>query len=167
MEEEREGIKIGHAEWPSSSILSQWIVENEDVLDGVQTVLEMGCGVSALPSKTIKSLRPSISVITQDILPKVASIQADWHDPNWTEGLPPRIDLVLGADIFYEEDDFAAIMASIDRIFREHACSKVITCYHLRQPKATIWPYLSAYGMQASVLSRSDPFILIELFKGR
>lgn len=122
--EGREQFPFGLMLWESGVALATWVVDHAGELAG-QTVLELGAGVG-LPGIVAASHGAIVTQTDHDpqalqlaacnaVLNNVAGIrmeQGDWFA--WAN--PARYDLILGADIVYDDADHAAILALFDTL---------------------------------------------------
>ncbi|MGD9696997.1 MAG: methyltransferase [Thermoleophilia bacterium] len=111
--------------WPSGLVLAEWL--DARPLTG-RTVLELGCGVG-VPS-IVAALGGADVVATDWYAPalaftranatangaRLATVLADWADPPPSLTDRPPFDLVIGADVLYEDRNGVALAALLPRL---------------------------------------------------
>lgn len=141
--------------WPSADLLAQWMLD-QDVRglpdwSGSQ-VLDLGCGVGLNGClAAAKNARvcfadyaePSLLFATYNSWPwrhRVSTAVVDWHRDN----LEQSFDVILGADIVYEERNWE----SLDRFFKAHLRSKgeVWLTEPGRETGEQVQPFLESRG---------------------
>jgi predicted nicotinamide N-methyase len=149
--EDLDSLEYPIATWPSSLLLAGFVVQNVSLFRG-KTILELGAGTS-LPSllcahqavgaaKVLVSERPDEpdlhSLIQKGIDLNLCShictvTSLDWHrfKPSHFINLP--IDIILGADVFYCDEDFTSLFSMLNELFECNPQALFITSYHIRR----------------------------------
>jgi predicted nicotinamide N-methyase len=121
--ETRTQFPFGLMLWESAIALAQHLTANPALVAG-KSVLELGAGLG-LTGVVAASLGATVTQTDHDALalkacartaalndaPNITRQTGDWHD--WHD--PHRYDLILGADIAYDGDDHAALLAIFNR----------------------------------------------------
>ena len=109
--------------WESAIALAQHLTERPALVSG-KSVLELGAGLG-LTGVVAASLGATVTQTDHDQqalaacartaalngITNITSYSSDWHD--WHDSA--RYDLILGADIAYDGDDHAALLAVFDQ----------------------------------------------------
>jgi predicted nicotinamide N-methyase len=62
------------------------------------------------------------------------------------------VDLILGADVFYSRENYAAVLSTVASLMEENAEAIFVTTYQERSTHRNIQPFLDLYGMVAELL---------------
>ncbi|XP_041859916.1 methyltransferase-like protein 23 [Melanotaenia boesemani] len=132
--------------WPCAVVLAQYAWIHREELRG-KTVLELGAGVS-LPG--VVAARCGADVILSDSSDKPLCLQncrrsceanglqdvtvlgLSWGDVSPDLLLLPRLDIVLGSDVFYDPEDFEDVLVTFVFLLRKNPRAQFWTSYQLR-----------------------------------
>ncbi|KAM7387599.1 hypothetical protein PAMA_009964 [Pampus argenteus] len=138
--------EFGMYVWPSAVVLAQYLWTRREELRG-RTVLELGAGVS-LPG--VVAARCGANVILSDAvktplclqncrrsceansLPHVLVLGLTWGEVSPDLVLLPRLDFILGSDVFYEPDDFEDVLVTVAFLLRKNPSAQFWTTYQER-----------------------------------
>ena len=171
--------------WRASENLCNWMVENRDYFEG-KTVCELGAGlglVSILLAKLNVTEEPIICTDGDDISINLLEDNIERNDCEakviaqklfWGEGHEafieehPNIDVILAADVVYEEYHLEAILSTVLAIFKSRDADdatsvKFILSYARRHVALdTILDRFSENQLQAEIVSGDvEPIIII------
>lgn len=121
--ENRDQFPFGLMLWESAVALAQHLTENPALVTG-KSVLELGAGlgltgvVAASLGATVtqtdhdqQALAACAHTASLNAVPNITCLPGNWHD--WRT--PGSFDLILGADIAYDDSDHAALLDVLDR----------------------------------------------------
>ncbi|KAM6905637.1 histone-arginine methyltransferase METTL23 [Xenentodon cancila] len=132
--------------WPSAVVLAQYLWKHRQELRG-KTILELGAGVS-LPG--VVAARCGADVILSDSSDKplclencrricdangvrdVPVIALNWGDVSTDLLLLPKLDVVLGSDVFYDPEDFEDVLVTFVCLLRKNPRVQFWTTYQVR-----------------------------------
>jgi len=150
--------------WPSAVTLGQWMVSERPRTWAGRRVLDLGCGVgvcgclAASMGATVTLAdyaRPAVLFAAANVWPWRANAAArvvDWHH----DRLGERFDVILGADIVYEQRNWDALQ----HFFLEHVAAggELILTEPGRETGETFQTFLKLRGweLQVSVLKILD-----------
>ena len=138
--------------WDSAILLSNFLLANAELITS-KVVMEMGSGVGLI-AIVLAILNPKLAIITdgqkaamekisQNL--KLNEIEADalemrlfvWgkFDPYFINEAP-TIDVVISADIFYDENDFDSIFATFEFFARKNPQIFILSAYQVRSAAA-------------------------------
>jgi predicted nicotinamide N-methyase len=166
--EDLESVECPIATWPAALVLAAYIAQHRHLFRG-KRICELGAG-TALPS--VLCARPSVGAAAvfaserpeeTDLLrliqrtihlnnctQRCVALPLDWRcDTLPIELRTESIDVILGADVFYCDDDFSRLFRLVHRLFLYHPQAVFITSYQVRQAKRVIWPWLQKYELVA------------------
>nr|XP_019966922.1 PREDICTED: methyltransferase-like protein 23 isoform X2 [Paralichthys olivaceus] len=133
--------------WPCAVVLAQYLWTHRDELKD-NTVLELGAGVS-LPG--VVAARCGAKVILSDSartplclenckrscdannLRDVAVLGLTWGEVSPDLVLLPRMDIILGSDVFYEPRDFEDVLVTVAFLLRKNPRAQFWTTYQERR----------------------------------
>lgn len=167
------------ATWPASLVLAAFITHNPSIFRN-KVILELGAG-TALPSLFCAhqdigsslvycSERPDEKDLHDIILHEIIlnnccghciSLPLDWNKCGGEQGLMDmfhgnRIDIILGADIFYCDEDFPSLFRMLNTLFERFPQVVFYTTYQLRSDERAIWPWLERYGLCGEEIQRQQ-----------
>ncbi|XP_069565155.1 histone-arginine methyltransferase METTL23 [Brachyistius frenatus] len=132
--------------WPCAAVLAQYLWTHREELRG-KTVLELGAGVS-LPgvvaarcgAQVILSDAPDRPLCLQNCrrscdangLGDVAVLGLTWGQVSPDLVLLPRLDVVLGSDVFYEPEDFEDVLVTAAFLLNKNPSAQFWTTYQVR-----------------------------------
>lgn len=167
------GEEVGYSLWPSSAFLAEFLVQT--LQPRGKSIVELGCGL-AVPSIVLARLGNKVTCIDLPemgpnlermmLANKIAGyswIGLNWHtlDSGWEQ--VTGADLLISADIFYEEADFSAIVRCVSFLLSRNPTASFLTCLHLRDSYSSISLDLRLWHLQARVLQSRPPFCIIEI----
>lgn len=174
--EDLQSIECPIATWPASLVLAAYIAQNHHQFRG-KRICELGAG-TALPS--VLCARPSVgatavfaterpeetdllqliqrTIQLNDCSPRCFVLPLDWRcsDTLPIELCSESIDVILGADVFYCDDDFSMLFRLVHRLFMCNPQAIFITSYQVRQAKRVIWPWLQKYDLVAEEVPTTE-----------
>eukprot|EP00033_Pygsuia_biforma_P001200 GCRY01001363.1.p1 GENE.GCRY01001363.1~~GCRY01001363.1.p1 ORF type:complete len:286 (-),score=41.70 GCRY01001363.1:106-963(-) len=171
---------FGNYIWPSSLVLADYIAQNHsDFLKG--TFLELGAG-TCLPSLLLAALSSNSTVFASDCkkFPQVLEnmkqlvatnkasknvkiIPLTWGDYDETLANLPPIDVIFGADVFYDSKEFENIISTVHYLLTKNPQGKFITAYHHRCPNYNLTGVLRKWGLTAALLNTSPSSLDINI----
>ncbi|XP_040045748.2 histone-arginine methyltransferase METTL23 [Gasterosteus aculeatus] len=133
--------------WPCAVVLAQYLWTHREALGG-QAVLELGAGVS-LPgvvaarcgAKVILSDGAAASLCLENcrrsceangLLRAVGVVSLTWGEVSPELLLLPRLDVILGSDVFYEPQDFQDVLLTAAVLLRRNPGAQFWTTYQER-----------------------------------
>lgn len=132
--------------WPSAVVLAQYLWTYRDELRG-KTVLELGAGVG-LPGVVAASCGAVVILSDSSDKPsclqncrrscdanglqKVALVGLKWGEVSPDLVLLPRLDVILGSDVFYDPRDFEDVIVTVAFLLRKNPEAQFWTTYQLR-----------------------------------
>jgi predicted nicotinamide N-methyase len=161
--------RYGLYTWRSAVVLARWVwCHRADRVRG-NAVCELGAG-TALPGLLAAKVGASTVVLTDradapGVLRNCASgcrlnaldgervtvMGLDWGFFDTDFDALPSFDLILGADVFYEPDDFEDAVATVGVLLRRGLPTAVfVTTYQNRSPDRFLQPLLDRHGLQCS-----------------
>lgn len=171
------GSDTGYSLWPASRFLTEHLLTLN--LTNV-TVLEIGCGL-AIPS--ICMYHSGNRIICQDLPLLEHNLQLNMKENNVTEytWLPcdwnndeqckevvtrlPKVDLIIGSDVFYEEQTFSAIVRFVCRMMARDEATEFVTCYHHRDTYYSIAQDLELWGLKAALVGQKESLMIFKIKK--
>ncbi|KAM9843582.1 histone-arginine methyltransferase METTL23 [Aulostomus maculatus] len=132
--------------WPCAVVLAQYLWTRRDHLKD-KTVLELGAGVS-LPG--VVAARCGAKVILSDSantplclencrrsceangLHDVVTLGLTWGEVSPDLIMLPKVDIILGSDVFYEPEDFEDILVTVAFLLRKNPTAQFWTTYQER-----------------------------------
>ncbi|KAM9394148.1 histone-arginine methyltransferase METTL23 [Pholidichthys leucotaenia] len=132
--------------WPCAVVLAQYLWTHREELRG-KTVLELGAGVS-LPGMV--AARCGAEVILSDSADKplcldnckrsceanglrdVEVMGLTWGELSPDLVLLPKLDIILGSDVFYEPEDFEDVLVTVAFLLRKNPEGQFWTTYQVR-----------------------------------
>uniref|UniRef100_UPI0037E9C0AD histone-arginine methyltransferase METTL23 n=1 Tax=Semicossyphus pulcher TaxID=241346 RepID=UPI0037E9C0AD len=138
--------------WPCAVVLAQYIwTQREELKD--KTVLELGAGVS-LPgvvaakcgAKVILSDNAQTPVCLENCrrsceansLHDVEVLGLTWGEVSPEMVLLPKLDVILGSDVFYEPQDFEDVLVTVAFLLRRNPSAQFWTTYQERSANWSI-----------------------------
>nr|XP_020468852.1 methyltransferase-like protein 23 [Monopterus albus] len=132
--------------WPCAVVLAQYLwTQREELRD--KAVLELGAGVS-LPGVVAARCGAKVTLSDSDKTPQCLencrrSCEANGlHDVvvlglSWGEISPdlvllPKLDIILGSDVFYEPQDFEDVLVTVAFLLRKNPSAQFWTTYQER-----------------------------------
>ncbi|XP_044037478.1 methyltransferase-like protein 23 [Siniperca chuatsi] len=133
--------------WPCAVVLAQYLWTQRDELRD-KTVLELGAGVSlpgvvagrcgakvilsdnATTPQCLENCRRSCEV---NGLHDVLVLGLTWGDVSPDLVLLPKLDIILGSDVFYEPQDFEDVLVTVAFLLRENPGAQFWTTYQERR----------------------------------
>ncbi|XP_035811459.2 histone-arginine methyltransferase METTL23 isoform X2 [Amphiprion ocellaris] len=135
--------------WPSAVVLAQYLWTYRDELRG-KTVLELGAGVG-LPGVVAASCGAAVILSDSSDKPsclqncrrscdanglqEVALVGLKWGEVSPDLVLLPRLDVILGSDVFYDPRDFEDVIVTVAFLLRKNPEAQFWTTYQLRSEK--------------------------------
>ncbi|XP_023142321.2 histone-arginine methyltransferase METTL23 isoform X1 [Amphiprion ocellaris] len=132
--------------WPSAVVLAQYLWTYRDELRG-KTVLELGAGVG-LPGVVAASCGAAVILSDSSDKPsclqncrrscdanglqEVALVGLKWGEVSPDLVLLPRLDVILGSDVFYDPRDFEDVIVTVAFLLRKNPEAQFWTTYQLR-----------------------------------
>uniref|UniRef100_A0A3P8SBU1 Methyltransferase 23, arginine n=1 Tax=Amphiprion percula TaxID=161767 RepID=A0A3P8SBU1_AMPPE len=132
--------------WPSAVVLAQYLWTYRDELRG-KTVLELGAGVG-LPGVVAASCGAAVILSDSSDKPsclqncrrscdanglqEVALVGLKWGEVSPDLVLLPRLDVILGSDVFYDPRDFEDVIVTLAFLLRKNPEAQFWTTYQLR-----------------------------------
>lgn len=153
--------------WPCAVVLAQFVWSHRQELRDA-SILELGAGVS-LPG--VVAARCGAAVILSDCADKpqclrncLRSCQSNGLQEvqvrglNWGHVSPalvslPKVDLILGSDVFYDPQDFASVLVTVAFLFRKNPQAQFWTTYQVRSSDCSIEPHLRRWRMRCELIS--------------
>ncbi|XP_071321992.1 histone-arginine methyltransferase METTL23-like [Trachinotus anak] len=147
--------------WPCAVVLAQYLWSQRQELRD-KTVLELGAGVS-LPG--VVAARCGAKVILSDSaenplclencrrsceansLQDVAVLGLTWGEVSPDLVLLPKLDLILGSDVFYEPQDFEDVLVTVAFLLRKNPRAQFWTTYQERSADWSIEPLLHRWKL--------------------
>ncbi|XP_022055708.2 methyltransferase-like protein 23 isoform X3 [Acanthochromis polyacanthus] len=129
--------------WPSAVVLAQYLWTYRDELKG-KTVLELGAGVglpgvvaASCGAAVILSDKPSClqncrRSCDANGLQEVALVGLKWGEVSPDLVLLPRLDVIIGSDVFYDPRDFEEVIVTVAFLLRKNPKAQFWTTYQLR-----------------------------------
>uniref|UniRef100_A0A3B4TR58 Methyltransferase 23, arginine n=1 Tax=Seriola dumerili TaxID=41447 RepID=A0A3B4TR58_SERDU len=133
--------------WPCAVVLAQYLWTQREALKD-KTVLELGAGVS-LPG--VVAARCGAKVILSDSartplclencrrscgangLHDVGVLGLTWGEVSPDLVLLPKLDIILGSDVFYEPQDFEDVLVTVAFLLRKNPRARFWTTYQERR----------------------------------
>ncbi|XP_039980019.1 methyltransferase-like protein 23 isoform X2 [Xiphias gladius] len=147
--------------WPCAVVLAQYLwTRREELKD--KTVLELGAGVS-LPG--VVAARCGAKVILSDSaktppllencrrsceangLRDVVVLGLTWGEVSPDLVLLPKLDVILGSDVFYEPQDFEDVLVTVAFLLRKNPRAQFWTTYQERSADWSIEPLLRRWKL--------------------
>ncbi|KAF7659072.1 hypothetical protein LDENG_00003660 [Lucifuga dentata] len=132
--------------WPCAVVLAQYLWMHRDELKE-KTVLELGAGVS-LPgvvaakcgAKVILSDSAKMPLCLENCrrsceansLPDVLVLGLTWGEISPDLVLLPKLDIILGSDVFYEPEDFEDVLVTVAFLLKKNPQAQFWTTYQER-----------------------------------
>uniref|UniRef100_A0A3Q1ERS0 Methyltransferase 23, arginine n=1 Tax=Acanthochromis polyacanthus TaxID=80966 RepID=A0A3Q1ERS0_9TELE len=132
--------------WPSAVVLAQYLWTYRDELKG-KTVLELGAGVG-LPGVVAASCGAAVILSDSSDKPsclqncrrscdanglqEVALVGLKWGEVSPDLVLLPRLDVIIGSDVFYDPRDFEEVIVTVAFLLRKNPKAQFWTTYQLR-----------------------------------
>lgn len=157
--------------WPCAVVLAQYIwTKREELKD--KTVLELGAGVS-LPG--VLAAKCGAKVILSDNadtprclengrrsceangLSHVEVLGLTWGEVSPELVLLPKLDIILGSDVFYEPQDFEDVIFTVAFLLRKNPTAQFWTTYQVRSADWSIEALLHRWKLKC-VEVRLDSF---------
>ncbi|KAK2832916.1 hypothetical protein Q5P01_016805 [Channa striata] len=147
--------------WPCAVVLAQYLWTQRDELRG-KTVLELGAGVS-LPG--VVAARCGAKVILSDStktplclencrrsceangLNDVVVLGLTWGEISPDLVLLPKVDVILGSDVFYEPQDFEDVLVTVAFLLRKNPRAQFWTTYQERSADWSIEVLLHRWNL--------------------
>ncbi|TDH03549.1 hypothetical protein EPR50_G00164420 [Perca flavescens] len=147
--------------WPCAVVLAQFLWTRREELRG-KTLLELGAGVS-LPG--VVAARCGASVILCDNaetpqclencrrscdangLGHVTVLGLTWGEVSPDLVLLPKLDIILGSDVFYEPQDFEDVLLTVAFLLRKNPSAQFWTTYQERSADWSIQVLLQRWGL--------------------
>ncbi|KAF3699682.1 Methyltransferase-like protein 23 [Channa argus] len=147
--------------WPCAVVLAQYLwTQREDLRD--KTVLELGAGVS-LPG--VVAARCGAKVILSDStktplclencrrsceangLRDAVVLGLTWGEISPDLVLLPKLDIILGSDVFYEPQDFEDVLVTVAFLLRKNPSAQFWTTYQERSADWSIEVLLHRWNL--------------------
>lgn len=169
------GGDTGYSVWPASQFLTEYLLSLN--LINV-TIMEIGCGL-AIPSICMYHLGNRI--ICQDLpltehnlrlnvkendVKEYTWLPCDWRDDEQCKGVVarlPKVDLIIGSDVFYEEQVFSATIRFVSRVMVRSGVTEFITCYHHRDTYYSIAQDLELWGLEATMVRQKESLMIFKI----
>ncbi|CAB1418727.1 unnamed protein product [Pleuronectes platessa] len=147
--------------WPCAVVLAQFLWSHREELKD-HTVLELGAGVS-LPG--VLAARCGAKVLLSDSartplclencrrscdanrLRDVVVLGLTWGEVSPDLVLLPKLDIILGSDVFYEPRDFEDVLVTVAFLLRKNPRAQFWTTYQERSADWSIEPLLCRWNM--------------------
>lgn len=147
--------------WQAAVALSEWLIEQD--LRG-QRVLELGCGLGLCGAVAadqgaqvlmVDHAKPSVLFSRYNIWPwrdRARVRLFDWRKP---ETLQETFDLIIGADIIYDNDEFV----HLERLWRRHPDTPIVLTEGGRRSGDEFIQFMRAQGWKLTVqrLEKYEP----------
>uniref|UniRef100_A0A1B6KLR7 FAM86 N-terminal domain-containing protein n=1 Tax=Graphocephala atropunctata TaxID=36148 RepID=A0A1B6KLR7_9HEMI len=161
--------------WEGGLALAEWCLQHSSEIVG-KRVVELGCGLGLTGLAVSTTCRP-LSYTLTDCHPSVLSALShnlqlnqsllagidvttrllDWEDSG-AFGLPNSVDLVLAADVVYDERLFPALVNTLHHFLCDKPARAVLACTERnRDTLTTFLQYLAAKGLVADELPCPEP----------
>ncbi|XP_008299164.1 histone-arginine methyltransferase METTL23 [Stegastes partitus] len=147
--------------WPSAVVLAQYLWTCRGELRG-KTVLELGAGVG-LPGVVAASCGAAVILSDSSDKPsclqncrrscdanglqEVALVGLTWGEVSPDLVLLPRLDIILGSDVFYDPQDFEDVIVTVVFLLRKNPEAQFWTTYQLRSADWSIESLLHRYKL--------------------
>ncbi|XP_040918362.1 methyltransferase-like protein 23 [Toxotes jaculatrix] len=147
--------------WPCAVVLAQYLWTQRHELKG-RTVLELGAGVS-LPgvvaakcgakvilsdsAKTPQCLENCRHSCEANGLRDVVVLGLTWGEVSPDLVLLPKLDFILGSDVFYEPQDFEDVLVTVAFLLRKNPRAQFWTTYQERSADWSIEPLLHRWKL--------------------
>ncbi|XP_075998851.1 histone-arginine methyltransferase METTL23 [Genypterus blacodes] len=148
--------------WPCAVVLAQYLWTHKSQLRD-QTVLELGAGVS-LPgvvaakcgakvilsdsTKTPLCLENCRRSCEANSLPDVCVLGLTWGQVLPDVVLLPKLDIILGSDVFYEPEDFEDVLVTVAFLLRKNPKAQFWTTYQERSADWSIEALLHKWKLR-------------------
>ena len=158
-------IKDTSAEiWPAGICLALYLLNNVGLYKD-KLVIELGAG-AAFPAQICE--RFANKILIQDRVSfystHLPAVISEWNS-EMALRFRGQFDLVLGADVTYDDASFGSLMALISIIMKKD-CGICILSHHDRNVHSTLEPYLKLFGLKAvSCLPFLDTVVPLSLVK--
>ncbi|XP_072298900.1 histone-arginine methyltransferase METTL23 [Eucyclogobius newberryi] len=165
--------QFGMYVWPCAVVLAQFLWNRRRELKN-KTVLELGAGV-ALPGVAAALLGSSVLLSDSAELPQCLENCARSCRTNGLKVVPapgpgvpcsavpvlglswghvsprllslPRVDLILGSDVFYDPQDFESVLVTVAFLFRKNPLAQFWTTYQVRSSDWSLELLLARWSM--------------------
>jgi len=111
--------------WPCAYALTSYLYEESRKLriDAATKAIELGAGAVPLPSLFLEASITGFHITTTDAVSNTQLIKRlDWSCPQSIKSYPANsFDLLLGSDLFYDEQDYDDILATTRYLLRKPA----------------------------------------------
>ena len=156
------------ATWQCAPLLAAYLSVNAEVVSG-RTILELGAG-TGLPSIAAAKLGAgqifaSERADEQDMLDLLAKniklnrveencrvLPLSWSQYDAVLSSLPRVDIVLGADIFYFDGDYPSLFRLFRSVFLSNPGAVCVIAYQQRNARLSLWPWLQRHRLQAELI---------------
>ncbi|KAJ0000923.1 hypothetical protein NQD34_005943 [Periophthalmus magnuspinnatus] len=158
--------QFGMYVWPCAVVLAQFLWNRRRELKN-KTVLELGAGVS-LPGVVASLLGSSVLLSDSAELPQCLKNCARSCHTNrlkvvhvvglsWGHISPrllslPKVDLVLGSDVFYDPQDFESVLVTVSFLFQKNPLTQFWTTYQVRSSDWSLELLLSRWRMACELV---------------
>ncbi|XP_053194143.1 methyltransferase-like protein 23 [Scomber japonicus] len=147
--------------WPCAVVLAQYLWSRREELRD-KTVLELGAGVS-LPGVVAASCSATV-ILSDDAnrppclqncrrsceangLSDVRVVGLTWGEVSPDLVLLPKVDIILGSDVFYEPDDFEDVLVTVAFLLRKNPTAQFWTTYQERSADWSIHSLLHRWKL--------------------
>ncbi|XP_024858531.1 methyltransferase-like protein 23 [Kryptolebias marmoratus] len=147
--------------WPCAVVLAQYLWTHRAELKG-RTVLELGAGVS-LPGVMAALLGAQVILSDSSDKPRclencrrsceanglqnVSVLGLTWGDVSPDLILLPKLDVVLGSDVFYDPEDFEDVLVTFVCLLRKNPEAQFWTTYQVRSADWSIEVLLHRWNL--------------------
>lgn len=156
--------------WPCAVVLAQYLWFHRDRLRG-KAVLELGAGVS-LPG--VVAARCGAEVVLSDSADKPACLEncrrsceanglrdvvvvgISWGEVSPDLLLLPKLDVVLGSDVFYDPQDFEDVLVTFVCLLRKNPKAEFWTTYQVRSADWSIEALLHRWKLRCVLVPLAE-----------
>jgi len=151
--------------WPCAVVLAHYVWRNKNAFNGMNCI-ELGSGTGLVGLLTAAINKNGTTLLTDKEpltfnFPQGSSCETTtlvWGNKQEIEKVKrmiPKIDVILGADVFYEPALFEPLIATVAELLSGND-AKFITAYEERSAKRNINHLLERYGLFGEVIDVED-----------
>lgn len=162
--------QFGMYVWPCAVVLAQFLWKRRYELKN-KSILELGSGVS-LPGVLAARLGASVVLSDGAHLPRCLGNGRRSCEANGLRDVPvlglswghvsprllslPRLELVLGSDVFYDPQDFESVLVTVAFLFRRNPGAQFWTTYQLRSSDWSVEALLARWSMRCELVPLAE-----------